>query len=103
MDWKPIETAPKDVPFIALNSDREVWCARLVDGRLQFRTNGRYEPTKRTSVDVDGRRLWDVDDEFAKQNEAWTNQWCLWSRLYEFAPTHWMELPAPPAQPPMDR
>lgn len=96
MEWQPIETAPQDAtPFIALNHDREVWVARIESGRLQFRTNTRFEQMRHDLRDLaDGSKGWVRND--AEYAEEWRNSWCLWTRLYDFKPTHWTPLlPAP--------
>lgn len=99
-DWQPIETAPKDgTPFVALNHDLEIWAARYDDiGRISYRQNYRYEPRSFTIVNHYGEELMREDKEFADKNECWRNDWVFWSRLYDFSPTHWMPLPAPPAK-----
>ena len=101
MEWQPIKTAPKDgTPFIALNHDLEVWVAKYdVHGRINFRTNERHEPRSFAIRNIDGMEYLREDKAFAEANECWRNDWCIWTRLYEFDPTHWMPLPAPPSVP----
>jgi hypothetical protein len=98
MQWRDIASAPKDgTPFLALNHDREVWVTRYDDsGRIMFRTHGRHEPRKFTIVKHNGEDLLREDRAYAEENECWQNNWTLWTRLYEFTPTHWMPLPPPP-------
>ena len=101
-EWQPISTAPKDGrKFLAVNHDGELWVSRYTDdGRLSFRTHGRHEPRRFEIVNIGGEKLLREDEEYAKRNECWRDDWTLWSRLYEFAPTHWMKLPeAPGANP----
>lgn len=99
-DWQDIKTAPRDgTPFIALNHDREVWVSKYDENqRLLFRTNYRSEPRSFQIIEHDGEQLLREDKEFAEANECWSSAWTIWSRLYEFKPTHWMELPEPPKE-----
>ena len=98
--WQSIEGAPTDgSPFLALNFDREVWVARIVDGRLQYRTNARCEPRRYEVVRHNGEELLREDKEFARNNEHWRSGWTIWSRLYEFKPVKWAPLPVLAAQP----
>ena len=99
-EWQSMESAPKDgTPFIALNHDREVWTARYDDqGRLNYRTNSYHEPRRFEIIKHDGEELLREDKDFAKRNECWRSDWTIWSRLYEFKPTHWMPLPTPPQE-----
>ena len=99
-DWEPIESAPRNgARFYALNHDGEIWVARFDQyGRIIYRTNQRVEPRKFEVRTVDGEEWMKEDKQFSADNERWQSSWTLWSRLYEFAPTHWMPLPAPPAR-----
>jgi hypothetical protein len=97
LEWQTIETAPKNgVPFLAWNHDGEVWLAKFTDeGRLCYRTNRRFEST--TYIErklADGTSAMVRDD--SATVERWSSHWTLWSRLYEFKPTHWLPLPSPP-------
>lgn len=94
VEWQPIESAPKDGSrFLALNYDREIWVARIVDGRLQYRTNKLHEPRCFEIVQHNGEELMREDKEFAARNERWMSSWTLWTRLYDFKPRKWAELP----------
>lgn len=95
-DWKDISEAPKDKPFLALNHDGEIWVAKYdEDGRLYYRHSCRHEPRKWEVVVYDGEEYLREDKEFAARNEKWEANWVIWSRLFEFRPTHWSKLPDP--------
>lgn len=94
--WKPIETAPKGKPFLALNHDKEVWVAKYSDDRLVYRHSYRQEPKRYEVVNHNGEELLREDKKFAEENEKWQSAWVIWSRLFEFNPTHWAELPSLP-------
>lgn len=98
--WSDLSNAPKDgTPFFALNHDKEVWVARYDrDGRIQYRWNGRHEPRSFEVRQINGEEWLKEDKQFAKDGEQWVSQWTIWSRLYEFRPTHFLPLPAPPEQ-----
>lgn len=97
-EWQPIETAPKDKAFIALNHDGEIFPAKYIEDRLVYRLNSRREPRKFEIRMIDGERLLKEDEGYAMKNERWCSEWAYWSRLYEFEPTHWIPLPAPPPE-----
>jgi hypothetical protein len=84
------------VPFLALNHDREVWVAKWLPApanRMAFRTNRLWETSSHEIVTLpDGREA--KVEQWAK--EQWASDWTLWTRRYEFNPTHWMPLPEPP-------
>lgn len=94
-EWQPIATAPRKGRFFALNHDGEIWVARYGSGgQLNYRTNHLREPRSFGRVEVNGEVLLREDLQYAEENEHWVSEWTIWSRLYEFKPTHW--LPTPP-------
>lgn len=96
--WRRMDSAPRGgAPFLVLNHDGEVWVSKFVDGdRLCYRTNKLVQPRRFAVHDIDGKRLLEEDEAYARDAEEWRNDWTFWTRLYEFKPTHWMPLPSPP-------
>jgi hypothetical protein len=78
MTWQPIETAPKDRPVLLWRSDADV----TEGGAISIGVMG---ATGKWAAMTDG----DLIDEI-KSGSTWT---------YIDGPTHWMPLPAPPANP----
>lgn len=99
--WRDIATAPRDgTRFLALNHDGELWVATYDKyGRILFRSNERREPRRFVIHHIDGKKLLEEDEEYARANEEWSNHWTIWTRLYEFQPTHWLPLPSLPTPP----
>lgn len=100
-DWQPIESAPKDgTVFLALNHDREVFASKYIEGdgtpRIAYRTNQQSFPERFTLRTVEGESLWIRDEEFAKREAHFDSHWSYWQSMYEFKPTHWLNLPNPP-------
>jgi hypothetical protein len=91
-EWKPIESAPRGcVPFLALNEDRECHVAAYdKDGRLMRRSHQQRFPQ---SFVVEGGKKVLVSEGF-----EFNSDWSLWTKGYDFKPTHWLPLPAPPSQ-----
>ncbi len=95
MNWKPIETAPKDgSEFIALigglpykarydEIGRFIWYMHI-----NRATGGSYLVHK-----IDGKRL--LEEIKAKEYD-YQPSGCFWKRGMEDKPTHWMPLPPPP-------
>ena len=97
--WKTIDTVPRDgKPFLTINHDGEIWLAKYEIGagspRLCFRTNSRREPRSYIVHKVDGKKL--LEPTNGSEADTWDSCWTIWTRLYEFVPTHWMALPPPP-------
>lgn len=102
LTWQLISTAPQDgTVFLARNYDGELWVAKFITNagtgpQLVFRTNENWEPRSFIVHEIDGKRLLEEDEEYAKANEKWHSHWSYWRRGYEFKPTHWMRLSPPP-------
>lgn len=105
MEWQDIDSAPRDgTPFLALNSDFEVWVAKYEQrhGRLCFRQNHWRDSYKYIVREIDGCEWRHYSQDFGRDNSGWTNHWSLWTKGYEFQPTHWLPLPHPPKEQPHD-
>ena len=84
--------------FLALNHDREVWVASYSDrgalpSQIVFRTHNMREPKQYIVHKLNGKRLL---EDVTTEPAVWEDNWTIWINGYEFAPTHWMPLPAPP-------
>lgn len=100
MDWRPIETAPKDEPILA-------WCDHEADPYVEDRAAGRltlyaahaegmsHAPTGLHILEFGGGWL----DSYG--GSGLPDWWFVAGSECEVAanPTHWMPLPEPPAQP----
>jgi hypothetical protein len=72
MDWQPIETAPKDgVIVLAVKESTLPWAKDFSVARFPYPLKQRWNGG-----------AWEADD----------------GHVYEPQPTHWMPLPAPPAE-----
>ena len=100
-DWKPISSAPKDgTEFFALNHDGEIYVAKFTDEppRLVFRTHGLREERAYRHHQFNGVKMLEPINQ--PWREVWEDVWTLWTRGYDFTPTHWMPLPSPPKDEP---
>lgn len=88
--WQPIATAPRDGrPFLALNNDMECHVSKIDEyGRILRRS---HQQRWSQSFLVEAGRKWLESEEF-----NFDTHWSIWTRGYEFNPTHWMPLPSPP-------
>lgn len=85
--WQPIETAPKDgTPvLIGWHDDAGAWQERRAWWDREFAIEG---------CDDDMNTLW---------KQAWTDYRVAsfgYEEVWEYEPTHWMPLPAPPVEKP---
>lgn len=97
--WRPIETAPTDRPFLAMQ-DGEIYHAMFSeDRRLMFRTHDLWCPSEHRIVDakMDGKKV-EARVLISEGPEQFKHSWTLWTRGFDFAPTHWRPLPAPPVK-----
>jgi hypothetical protein len=96
--WQDIDTMPTKPgsEFLVLQ-DGEIYHARREETppyRLLWRTHGVWEPKEYRVQDVE------VDGETTKRSvlmhegpDEFHHNWTIWTRLFEFAPTHWAPLP----------
>lgn len=97
MTWKPIETAPRDRPFLA-RQDGEIYVAKYTkedEPRLCFREhslfiNSRYRIIYTAMDGENVRAQVPVDEPWP---EYFEHKWCLWTKGFDFAPTEWAEIP----------
>lgn len=101
-EWRPIETAPRDgTPFLATQGG-EVYVAAYVGSeprRIAFRTHQLRVESKRRVIDAE------MDGEPVKAEvpveqpwpEKFHHDWCYWTRGFDFKPTHWHHIDAPPS------
>jgi hypothetical protein len=89
-EWQPIETAPRDgTPFVALNADLECHVAKFDDDGRMCRRSHQQRFAQTHIVRGDDKIL--KDEQF-----SFDTSWSLWTRGYDFEPTHWQPLPSPP-------
>lgn len=97
MTWQLIGTAPKDgTSFWALNKDGELWVARYFEEeRIAFRFHQLRVSTSHEVIKLGDGREARVEN-MKRHKETWEDRWTLWTRGYEFDPTHWTAiLPLP--------
>lgn len=98
-DWQPIETMPREPhrQFLTLQ-DGEVYQTRFTDdGRISWRTHALRCPESYERVEIEHRGQHVEARVYGPpQPEVFEHHWTLWTRGFDFKPTHWMPLPPPP-------
>lgn len=100
-EWKPIESAPKDGKPLQVWQDGEIYVAKYTDGspaRLCWRTHQNFEHSKHHLIDAEfeGKSVKAKLPYDEPWKEEYRHDWTLWTRGFEFKPTHWRPLPKPP-------
>jgi hypothetical protein len=99
--WRPIETAPKEhgAQFFAWQ-DGEVYVVRVgdePDNRWAWRTHGRRTESEHRIIDaeMDGKAV--KAAVLINERDIFEHNWTLWTKGFDFVPTHWMPLPPIPS------
>jgi hypothetical protein len=89
-EWQPIETAPKDgTVFMALNEDGEIHVCKIDKiGRKLRRSH--QQRWSQSFAHYDDMKV------LTKEEFHFDTYWSIWTKGYEFSPTHWIPLPNPP-------
>lgn len=101
--WRAISEAPKDGTRFLAWQNGEVYEARFTEEntpRLCFRTHDLFVSERYRIVETL------MDGELVKAHvpveKPWTEEfqhkWTLWTKGFEFEPTHFMPLPSPPTE-----
>jgi hypothetical protein len=84
---QPIETAPRDgTTFLALNQDGEFHVA-MIDEHGRFCRRTHQQRWSQSFSIEDGRQI------LTSEHFHFDTHWSLWTKGYEFEPTHWSPLP----------
>lgn len=99
MVWQPIETRPTapGSRFLVWQ-DHEIYAAGVDNhGRLMWRTHEQHEPRQYVTraIEINGVTA-DRLVLLGSGPDSFEHHWCFWTRLFDFAPTHWCPQPMPP-------